>query len=69
MDAMADDRIRALLKRHWEFAASDQDITHEIYLLEFRGERVARETIYIGEGWTAPEWRAPWRSPWVGEES
>ena len=129
---MTEARVRALLKRHWDFAASDQDITHEIYhddavlefpqsqerfvgrenfqawrkiypaklafkvrrirgagafwvaetsisydggpwqfgcsLLEFRGERVARETIYIAEGWTAPEWRAPWRSPWVNEE-
>ncbi len=29
---------------------------------EFRGDKVARERIYIGEGWDAPEWRAPWRS-------
>ncbi|MGY1731367.1 nuclear transport factor 2 family protein [Geodermatophilus sp. SYSU D01045] len=29
---------------------------------EFRGDRVARETIYIGEAWEAPEWRARWRA-------
>jgi hypothetical protein len=112
--------------RHWEYAASDQDITHEIYhhdavlefpqsgerfegvanfrewrrqypaslafevreirgrddlwvaenlisydggpwnftvnILEFRGDKVARESIYISDAWEAPEWRAPWRS-------
>ena len=31
-------------------------------LLEFRGDKISRERIYIGEGWEAPEWRAPWRS-------
>jgi hypothetical protein len=123
---MDDDTRLALLKRHWEFAASDQDITHEIYhedavlefpqsgerfegvenfrewrrsfplplafemrrvrgegdlwvvensirygdgswqptvnLLEFRGDKVAHERIYITESWIAPEWRARWRS-------
>jgi hypothetical protein len=29
---------------------------------EFRGGKIARETIYVGEGWEAPEWRAQWRS-------
>jgi hypothetical protein len=33
-------------------------------ILEFRGDKVARETIYVVEGWEAPEWRAPWRAPW-----
>lgn len=28
---------------------------------EFRGDKVARETIYFGEGWDAPDWRAPLR--------
>ena len=123
---MDETQRRAQLKRHWEFAGSDQDITHEIYhddavlefpqsgehfegvanfrewrrayptrldfqtrevrgqgdlwvvenliryddgpwqptvnVLEFRGDKVARETIYITETWEAPEWRAPWRS-------
>jgi hypothetical protein len=33
-----------------------------VQLLEFRGDRVARERIYVMEAWEAPEWRAPWRS-------
>jgi hypothetical protein len=40
--------------RPWQFG---------VQLLEFRGDKVARERIYIMEGWEAPEWRAPWRSP------
>jgi hypothetical protein len=31
-------------------------------VLEFRGDRVARERIYVTEPWEAPEWRARWRS-------
>jgi ketosteroid isomerase-like protein len=33
-----------------------------VQLLEFRGDKVARERIYVTEAWEAPEWRAPWRS-------
>jgi hypothetical protein len=33
-----------------------------VQLLEFRGDRVARERIYVMDGWEAPEWRAPWRA-------
>jgi ketosteroid isomerase-like protein len=29
---------------------------------EFRDGKVARETIYVAEGWEAPEWRAKWRA-------
>jgi len=123
--------VLARLRRHWEFAASDQDVSHQIYhddavlefpqsqerfegkqnfitwrrqyparvdfrvrrirgggalwvaelsirydgspwqcgvsILEFRDDKVARETIYIAEGWQAPEWRAPWRTAWRDE--
>jgi ketosteroid isomerase-like protein len=38
-------------------------------ILEFRGDKIARETIYFGEGWEAPEWRAPWRAVWKDESS
>ncbi len=31
-------------------------------LLEFRGDLVAHERIYIMDGWDAAEWRAPWRA-------
>ena len=33
-----------------------------VQLLEFRGDKVARERIYVAEAWEAPEWRARWRS-------
>jgi ketosteroid isomerase-like protein len=33
-----------------------------VQLLEFRGDKVARERIYVAEPWEAPEWRARWRS-------
>jgi hypothetical protein len=36
-------------------------------ILEFRGDKIARETIYISQGWDAPDWRAPWRSEWQDE--
>lgn len=33
-----------------------------VSILEFRGEKVARESIYITQAWEPPEWRAPWRA-------
>ena len=33
-----------------------------VQLLDFRGDKVERERIYVMEGWDAPEWRAPWRA-------
>jgi hypothetical protein len=33
-----------------------------VSILEFRGDKVARETIYGGDAWEAPDWRAPYRS-------
>jgi hypothetical protein len=33
-----------------------------VTILEFRGDKVARETIYVTEQWEAPEWRSRWRS-------
>jgi SnoaL-like protein len=33
-----------------------------VSILEFRGDKIARESIYVGEGWEPPEWRAAWRS-------
>jgi ketosteroid isomerase-like protein len=33
-----------------------------VSLLEFRGDKVARERIYVMDAWEAPEWRAPWRA-------
>jgi hypothetical protein len=36
---------------------------HGVQLLDWRGDKVARERIYVADSWDAPEWRAPWRSP------
>jgi hypothetical protein len=32
-----------------------------IGILEFRDDKIARESIYVAEGWEPPEWRAQWR--------
>ena len=32
-----------------------------VNILEFRDDKVVRETIYVTEPWDAPEWRARWR--------
>jgi hypothetical protein len=31
-------------------------------LLEFRGDKIAHERIYVMDGWDAPDWRSAWRS-------
>jgi SnoaL-like domain len=33
-----------------------------VSILELRGDQIARETIYVAEGFDAPEWRARWRA-------
>ena|SRR5215212_9785324 len=33
-----------------------------VSIIEFRDDRIARESIYVTEGWEAPAWRAQWRS-------
>ena len=33
-----------------------------VSILEFRGDKVASESIYITQPWEPPEWRAPWRA-------
>ena len=37
--------------------------THAVNIMEFRDGKVARETIYFGEPWDPPAWRAPWVEP------
>jgi hypothetical protein len=38
----------------WNFGVS---------ILEFRGDKIVRESIYVTEGWEPPEWRARWSAP------
>lgn len=33
-----------------------------VSILEFREDKIARESIYVAEGWEPPEWRARWRA-------
>lgn len=33
-----------------------------VSILELRGDRIARESIYVAQGWEAPDWRAQWRA-------
>jgi hypothetical protein len=33
---------------------------HFVKIIEFRGDKVQRETIYFAEPFAAPEWRQPW---------
>jgi len=33
-----------------------------ISILELHDGKIARETIYVTEGWEPPEWRARWRA-------
>ena len=34
-----------------------------VNILRFRGDRIARETLYVVELFDAPEWRRPWSTP------
>lgn len=36
----------------------DGPVNYGVQILEFRGDKVVRETIYVAEGWEAPEWRS-----------
>jgi hypothetical protein len=40
----------------------DGPVQYGVAVWELRDEKVARETIYVAEGWDAPEWRARWRA-------
>ena len=33
-----------------------------VSILELRDGKIARESIYVAEGWEPPEWRARWRT-------
>jgi ketosteroid isomerase-like protein len=33
-----------------------------VSILELQGNKIARESIYVAEGFEPPEWRAQWRS-------
>jgi len=41
----------------------DGEPVHVVGIMEFRNDKVCRETIYFGEPWEAPEWRGQWMEP------
>ncbi len=36
---------------------------HVVGIMEFRDDKVVRETIYVGDPWDPPEWRKQWVEP------
>jgi len=40
----------------------DGPANYGVSILEIRDGRIARETIYVAEGFEAPKWRAQWRA-------
>lgn len=57
------------IRGHGDLWVAELSITYDggppsfgVSILEFRGDKIARETIYVTEGWEPPEWRAEWRS-------
>lgn len=42
--------------------SEDESTKFGVALIEFRGDKVARERVYSMDSWDAPEWRRRWRS-------
>jgi hypothetical protein len=40
----------------------DGPTRYGVAVLEFRDDKIAKERIYVMDGWDAPDWRARWRS-------
>ena len=40
---------------------------HVVKILQFRGDKVERETLYFAEAFPAPEWRRPWADGGIPE--
>src|SRR5262245_10552178 len=40
----------------------DGEPRHGVDILEIKDGKITRETVYVGEPFDAPEWRAPWRA-------
>ena len=66
--AKLDFKIRRITIRD-DFVVAENLISYDggpwmftVNMMEYRGNRVAHERIYIMDGWEAAEWRAPWRS-------
>ncbi len=52
-----------------DFWVAEMSVTYDggpekfgVTILELRDDKIARESIYVADGWEAPEWRARWRA-------
>ena len=66
--AKLDFKIRRITRRA-DFVVAENLISYDggpwmftVNMMEYRGDRVPHERIYIMDGWEVAEWRAPWRS-------
>jgi hypothetical protein len=57
------------VRGHGDLWAAEVSLTYDegpahfgVSILELRDGKIARETIYVTEGFEAPEWRARWRA-------
>ena len=57
------------IRRREDFVATEYNISYNgapwqfcVSIMEFRGDKVAHEHIYVMDGWEPAEWRAPWRA-------
>ena len=57
------------IRRRDDFVVTEYNISYDgapwqfcVSIMEFRGDKVAHEHIYVMEGWEPAEWRAPWRA-------
>jgi hypothetical protein len=39
-----------------------------VKIMQFRGDRIERETLYFADPFPAPEWRRPWAEEGAEEE-
>jgi len=56
----ADHRQRRALGHRDHPVYDGEPWTFALSIDQFRGDRIARQIIYVFDGWDAPEWRAPW---------
>ena len=73
--------VRRELLRQWPYTGGRADLwvaetglrydggepVHVVKILQFRGDKVERETLYFAEAFAAPEWRKPWADGGIPE--
>jgi SnoaL-like protein len=48
---------------HGHITYDDAPPSNSVTIMEFRGDKVFRETVYICDPWDPPAWRAQWVEP------